>query len=182
MKKIKNTKGFTLIEMLACVIVLLLIGGICSSGMSLATRSYNESIYESDSQMLEDTLNLYLCDILRHATSVQVVENDAIEEKDVISFTNVAYQIYDGHIEVSERIEEHGGTFLVYESSNGQGAMIVGENVYAETLYISDFVLKYNPEKKYFTGYYTIQSAVVEDLEKKCEFTCRTIAEYESFE
>ncbi|MBQ2901237.1 MAG: type II secretion system protein [Agathobacter sp.] len=178
MKKLKSRNGFTLIEMLACVVVLLLIGGICSAGMSLATRSYNESIYESDSQMLEDTLNLYLCDILRHATSVQTEGDEAVAEKNVISFTNVAYQIYDGHIEVSERTEGSGGTFLVYESSNGQGAMIVGENVYAGTLYISDFVLKYNPEKNYFTGYYTIQSEVVEGLEKKCEFTCRTIAEY----
>lgn len=178
MKKIKSQKGFTLIEMLACVVVLLLIGGICSAGMNLATRSYNESVYESDSQMLEDTLNLYLCDILRHATSVQTETDAGVTEKNVISFTNVAYQIYDGHIEVSERKEGTGGTFLVYESSNGQGALIVGENVYAETLYVTDFVLKYNPEKKYFTGYYTIQSTVVEGLEKKCEFTCRTIAEY----
>lgn len=182
MRKLKNTKGFTLIEMLACVITLLLIGGICSTGMNLAIRSYNESIYESDSQMLEDTLNLYLCDILRHATFVRTEGDAAVAEKNVISFTNVAYQIYDGHIEVSERVEDYGGTFLVYESGNGQGAMIVGENVYAGSLYISDFVLKYNSEKKYFTGYYVIQSSVVEDLEKKCEFTCRTIAEYESFD
>ncbi|MBQ8519494.1 MAG: type II secretion system protein [Agathobacter sp.] len=178
MRKLKSKKGFTLIEMLACVVVLILIGGICSVGMNLATRSYNESVYESDSQMLEDTLNLYLCDILRHATSVQTEADENAEEKDVISFTNVAYQIYDGHIEVSERKDDKGGTFLVYESSNGHGAMIVGENVYAGTLYISDFVLKYNPEKKYFTGYYTIQSSVLENLEKTCEFTCRTIAEY----
>lgn len=178
MKKLKSKKGFTLVEMLACIVALLLIGGICTTGMSLAVNSYNKSVYESDSQMLENTLNLYLCDILRHATSILTDGDVNAEEQNVTSFTNVAYQIYDGHIEVSERTEGSGGTFLVYESKNGQGAMIVGENVYASTLYISDFVLKYNPEKHYFTGYYTIKSSVLEDAEKKCEFTCRTIAEY----
>lgn len=178
MKKLKSKKGFTLVEMLACVVTLLLIGGICATGMNLAISSYNESVFESDSQMLENTLNLYLCDILRHATSIQTNGDTNAEEQDVLSFTNVAYQIYDGHINVSERTEDGGGTFLVYESKNGQGAMIVGENVYAGTLYIADFVLKYNPEKCYFTGYYTIQSSALEDAEKTCEFTCRTIAEY----
>lgn len=177
MKKLKRQKGFTLVEMLACVVTLLLIGGICSTGMNLAVNSYNESIYESDSQMLENTLNLYLCDILRHANGI-VVEESLTDEKTVVSFTNVAYQIYDGSIQVSERTSTGGGTFLVYESQNGHGAMIVGENVYAKTLYISDFVLKYNPDKGYFTGYYTIKSSVLENAEKKCEFTCRTIAEY----
>lgn len=172
MKKIRSKKGFTLVEMLACIVALLLIGGICTTGMNLAVNSYNESVYESDSQMLESTLNLYLCDILRHATSIQTDGDTNAEEKEVISFTNVAYQIYDGRIEVS------GGTFLVYESKNGKSTMVVGENVYAGTLYISDFVLKYHPEKHYFTGYYTIQSSVLEDAERKCEFTCRTITEY----
>lgn len=181
MKKIKSNKGFTFVEMLACIITLLLIAGIVSTGMDLALKSYNESMYESDSQMLESTLNLYICDILRHATVDEANDLQEIageEEKLVTGFTNVAYQIYGGNIKVLEKDDEGGGAFMVYETKNNAGVMLVGANVYANTLYISDFTLKYNEEKHYFTGSYTIKSTILKDANRKCTFTCRTIAEY----
>ena len=181
MKKMKSQKGFTLIEMLACVITLLLIAGIVSVGMDLAMKSYNESLYESDSQMLESTLNLYICDILRHAIVDEENDLQAIageEEKLVTGFTNVAYQIYGGNIKVLEKDDEGGGAFMVYETKNNTGVMLVGTNVYANTLYVSDFTLKYNEEKHYFTGSYKIKSTILENAERECTFTCRTIAEY----
>lgn len=181
MRKIKENNGFTLVEMLACVVTLILICGICSAGMNLAVKSYNESMYESDSQMLESTLNLYICDILRHATKIETEEAvlpDANGEKDVSGFTNVAYQIYGGTIKVMERTDEGGGAFMVYETKNNAGVMLVGENVYAGTLYVSDFKLKFNEEKGYFTGSYVIKSTVLEHASRECVFTCRTIAVY----
>lgn len=178
MRKLKQKKGFTLVETLACIIVLLLVGGICTAGMNLAMNSYQTSVFESDSQMLESTLELYLCDILRHATDVYTEGEPEETEQTVVSFTNVAYKIYDGCIQVPEKTESGGGAFLVYESRNGYGNMVVGEKVYAQTLYISDFELKYNEEKGYFTGTYIIKSTVLEDAEKECTFTCRTIAVY----
>ena len=58
MRKIKNKKGFTLVEMLVCVVTLLLIGMIVSAGTNLAMFSLRESTFESNSQMLESTLNM----------------------------------------------------------------------------------------------------------------------------
>jgi len=84
MRKIRDKKGFTLIEMLACVVTLLLIGMIVSTGMNLATMSLRETTFESDSQMLESTLNMYIGDILRHATDVK-------EDATGVTFTNDAY-------------------------------------------------------------------------------------------
>lgn len=182
MKKIKNNQGFTFVEMLACVLTLLLIAGIVSAGMNLALKSYNESMYESDSQMLESTLDLYICDILRHATKIETEEVDADPsrpgEKIVTGFTNVAYQIYGGNIKVLEKEDDDGGAFMVYETKNNDGVMLVGTNVYAGTLYISDFTLKYNEEKGYFTGTYLIKSTILENASRECTFTCRTIAVY----
>ena len=182
MNKLKNNRGFTLIELLACVITLLLIAGIISAGMNFALKSYNESLYESDSQMLEDTLNLYICDILRHATKIETEDSDISPErpgeKRVTGFTNVAYQIYGGNIKVLENTDDGSGAFMVYETKNNAGVMLVGSNVYAGTLYISDFSLTYNEEKGYFTGSYQIKSTILEHLTKECVFTCRTITVY----
>lgn len=182
MRKIKSNKGFTLVEMLACVVTLLLLGGIVSAGTTLAMKSYNESLFESDSQMLESTLNLYVSDILRHATKIETEEAPADPsvpgEKLVTGFTNAAYQIYGGNIKVTNKDEAGNGAFMVYETRNNPGVMLVGENVYASTLYISDFKLLYNKEKGYFTGSYIIKSTILEDASRECVFTCRTIAEY----
>ncbi len=176
MKKLVQKKGFTLVEMLACIIVLLLVGGICTMGMNMATESYQRSVFESDSQMLESTIELYLCDILRHATDIYPKQVEEVAEQEVTSFTNVAYKIYDGNIQVTERTPSGGGKFLVYESRNGYGNMVVGEKVYAQTLYIEDFELRYNWESQCFTGRYVIKSTVLEDVAKECTFTCRSIA------
>lgn len=181
MKKRTCNKGFTFVEMLACVVTLILIAGIVSAGMNLAIKSYNESLFESDSQMLESTLNLYICDILRHATKIELEEGTLESEngeQTVEGFTNVAYQIYGGNIKVMEKKDEGGGAFMVYETKNNAGVMLVGENVYANTLYVSNFTLKFNAEKGYFTGSYVIKSTVLEHASRECTFTCRTIAVY----
>lgn len=180
MRKLKSNKGFTLVEMLACVITLLLIGMICTTGMNFALNSYQRSVFESDSQMLEDTLNMYIGDILRHATSIEteIQEPDETGSKKVVSFTNAEYQIYEGRIEVPEKTDDVGGNFLVYESKNGQGNLLAGEMVYASTLYVEKFVLKYNENTGVFTGYYIIKSTILSDVSRECTFTYRTIAEY----
>lgn len=180
MRKIKGQKGFTLVEMLACVVTLVLIGLICTTSMNFAVKSYQQSMFESDSQMLEDTLNMYIGDILRHATDIQTEENDIDPnvpgERYVTAFTNAAYQIYEGRIEVPERANNVGGNFLVYESKNGQGNLIAGEMSYAKTLYVDEFTLKYNANTGIFTGHYIIKSTILNDASKKCTFVYRTIA------
>jgi len=180
MRKMKSQKGYTLVEMLACVITLVLIGLISTTCMNFAVTCYQQSLFESDSQMLEDTLNMYIGDILRHATAIQTEEEDidpAVPgERYVVAFTNSAYQIYEGRIEVPEKVEDVGGNFLVYESKNGQGNLIAGEMTYAKTLYVDEFILKYNINTGIFTGYYTIKSTVLETASRTCTFVYRTVA------
>lgn len=170
MKKIKQNKGFTLVEMLACVVTLFLICMICSTGMNFALRSYQQSVYESDSQMLEATLNMYLCDVLRHATDIKV------DASGVPIFTNTAYGVYDGKIGVPDEGASHSGNFLVYENEGGSGDMILSADAYSQTLYIDDFVLTYDESTGVFTGEYKIKSTLLSDVERVGEFVCRTIA------
>ncbi len=175
MRKLKNKKGFTLIEMLACVVTLLLIGMIVSTGMNLAMMSLRETTFESDSQMLESTLNMYVGDILRHATEVKT---DSFG--DVTKFTNDAYYIDEGNFDIDlSKSEISGAGYLVCTSSldetGSAGTLIANEGTYAGTLYIKDFTLTFNAEKGVFTGSYVIVSSVT-DTTKTCEFSYRTIA------
>ena len=172
MKKIKSKTGFTLVEMLACVVTLLLLGMIVTTGMNLASASLRETTFESNSQMLEDTLDMYIGDILRHATKVEVDEEG-------VHFNNDVYYIDKGSFVVDTSmsgITDAG--YLVCTSSydeDSSGTLVASKGVYAGNLYIKDFQISYNEEKGVFSGRYIIVSNLV-DTTKTCEFSYKTIA------
>ena len=127
MKKLKNNKGYTFVEMMACVVILLLVALISGTGMNLALNNYNQQIFESDSQMLEATLNMHLGDILRHTTSV--TEADGA----VTGITNSSYQIYNGAITVED------GVFYIVKNAEDPAVHMVNEATYLNNLYVDNF-------------------------------------------
>ena len=109
MKKLKkNQKGFSMVEMLVCVVTLLLIGGICSTGMGISIKSFQESRFESDSQALESTLSLLFSDIFRYATEVNTETG--------VQFTNIEYEINNGTIIIGTEEGEHKDCFLIQKN------------------------------------------------------------------
>ena len=173
MRKLKNKKGFTLIEMLACVVTLLILCLIVTTGTNLATMSMNESLFESESQMLEATLNLCIGDILRHATDIE-------ETDEGVTFTNDAYYIDEGSFAIDTRnsgIAEAG--YLMCTSKldgTSRGLLVANRGIYVKSMYVTDFQLAYDAEKHVFTGSYVIVSKLTETT-KTCEFSYRTIAD-----
>ena len=166
MRKIKNKKGFTFVEMLVCVITLLMVGGICATGTGISVKSYQQSRFITDSQMLASTLDLSMGDVLRYASDIK-------ESDGKIIFTNNYYQIEDGYMEVTDV-----GRIQVHKTSNPNFSnwvlALVSEKVYAEDLFVRDFTLGY--ADGIFSGNYTIGSNIIPEEDwKECEFTYRTI-------
>lgn len=174
MKKLKSNKGFTFIEMLACVVTMLLIAMICSVGLDMASKSYRESVFESNCQMLESTVDMQVGDILRFATSVQT-DGDG----NVTAFTNKTYRIDKGRIEVPARSGDTGGYFLVYlETDAENGYMILNQSAYADSMYIENFTLTYDDSTGMFSGNYTIKSTQLGGLKRDCTYAYRTAVNY----
>lgn len=168
MKKINNKKGFTFVEMLVCVITLLMVGAICATGTGISVKSYQQSRFETDSQMLESTLDMALGDLLRFASDINADGNN-------VRFTNRYYQMEQGIVNVDEN-----GHFMISKNPQhtNQTFALIGDKAYAGDLRITDFTLSYNEGTKLFTGGYTIESkAMPSDPGKACTFTYRTIAE-----
>ncbi len=171
MKKLKSQKGFTLAEMLICVVTLLLLAGICTAGTNIAMNSYNRSLFESHSQMLESTLDMYLGDIVRHSTLELETTPLANGNKKVISITNPTLGIYKGWIELSS-----DGRFYVYKTEvDTEGVQLLSEKVYTKALKISNFELEYNEAGEYITGRFKVESTIVSGLAKECEFKYRIV-------
>ena len=178
MRKLKNKKGFTMIEMLVCVITMVLLCMIVTTGSNLATMSMNASLFESESQMLKATLDLNLGDILRHATDVVVEENDV--EKNVKSFCNSAYYVDNGHIYVETKDSGiTGAGYLVCSSDSdgsSRGFLVANKGIYVKEMYVTDFKLSYDEDTRVFSGSYVIVSKLT-TATKKCEFSFRSIAD-----
>lgn len=197
--KLKNKKGFTLMEMLVCVLTLTLLGMICTTGSNLAVKSYQNLSFETDSQMLESTLNMRLEEILREVTTVSgsAVTGGTPYPIAVSELTHKGYQIFSGNIEIKS-INEAGeedptngkGRVVVYRKpltviSDNEPILLLNTNTYTDTLYITptegkDFITyNYNEGNSYFEITYTIKSILSDDYIHTCNFVCGTNAEKE---
>ena len=174
MKKLKSKKGFTMIEMLVCVVTLILLCMIVTTGSNLATMSMNASLFESESQMMKATLDICIGDLLRHATDVRE------EEDGRVIFTNDAYFIDDGYIFIQTKDSGITGAGYLVCSSNidlsTTGLLVANRGIYVNGMYIKDFELDYHEDTHVFTGSYVIVSKLT-TATKKCEFSFRSIAD-----
>lgn len=69
-KKLSGKKGFSLGELLAATIIILLASQVMTQGMAFATRMYNESMSRSHAKQLCSTLTNVIETELRYTTSI----------------------------------------------------------------------------------------------------------------
>ena len=172
MKRVKDKKGLTLVEMLVCVITLLMVGAICATGTGISIKSYQESRFESNSQMLQSSIETVLSDILRYASNVKTTSEGVVE-----SFDNLDYGMITGTVLISS--SEEGNTekrFVIKRYEAASDMLMLSHNAYAGDLYVDNFELKYDSETNVFSGSYKIKSKTMSnDYEKHCSFYYRTI-------
>ena len=88
MKKLRNQKGLTMVEMLATVVIVLLFSGLVAVGADAGVRSFRTSMADSQAQELCSTLTTALSDKLRYCTV------DTAGQK--IFFQDLGYVEYTG--------------------------------------------------------------------------------------
>ena len=72
MRKNRSRGGFTLVEMLCTIVVLLLLSGLMATGVRLGVFSFRKSVMASESQVLCTTLRTIVSDELRYAGTTTV--------------------------------------------------------------------------------------------------------------
>ena len=154
--------GFTLMEMLAVVVVLVILAAGMTTGLSTATRAYRKSLFVSDSEVLKSTLNTALGDILRYALYEQTGENG------IVYFSNEHYQVSSGgHFVLSEGK-------LHIETGSGDRIRVINSGAYTG-LVISTMTVAYDPYSQVYLGQYTITSQDGALTTQDCVFTYRTL-------
>lgn len=75
MRKLRDQKGFSMVESLCVVIVLLLVSAVIMTGTRFATETFTKSVSLSEAQVLCSTLKTVIGDELR-STSTVFVDNE----------------------------------------------------------------------------------------------------------
>ncbi|MEG2176816.1 MAG: type II secretion system protein [Oscillibacter sp.] len=141
--KTRRSRGFTLTETLAAVLILTLLTGVIAVGISAAVRAKTQLLFTSESDLLAATLNTALGDVLHYAT-------EPVTEDKTVSFTNANYGVLHGQLLCDA---ESGKLYLQPSAAPGDRFTLVSDGAYTN-LKVSDFQLAY--ADGLFTGSYTI--------------------------
>lgn len=159
----RRNKGFTLVETLVSLLILLLISVGVTAGVGAAGRVYRSSLFASESELLSDTLETALSDVLRYSTVV----NGA---SDPVTFRNPNYiDMADCSLSLTE-----GRIVLQPDGADpdAEGNPLLSDGAYS-SMKITAFTLTYDGET--YIGSYTIESTAQTGLEKTCTFCFRPL-------
>lgn len=161
--QLKKSAGFTLIEMIVAVAILVLISTAMTSGLIIATRSYRESVFQSDSEILCDTINTALSDVLRYAVFTTVTDEGGVQ------FSNDQYNILsDGHF-----TEQDGRIYIDTGGDTSERLLLLNTGAYVGLL-VTGFALQYDDSTHSYSGTYVI-STTDGSLTKDCAFIYKSL-------
>ncbi len=115
-----NNKGFSLIELLAAIVVLSLVSGGLVTGVILSSNQYKESIRQSEASQLYNTISSLLTNELRFTNKISYKEGTTNE---VEAIKSVSYQIDESNLCKIYVLYESG-----YPAGNDYGRIAFGNN------------------------------------------------------
>ena len=116
-KKLSRSEGLTLVEMLAAVVILVLLGLILNAGLHMALNSYRTMCAQSETELLLSTLLNTLADDLRYASDVEPVG-------DVVRYTSDSYGL-ETELTLQDGQLRANGKRVLPDGAYGKGRYII---------------------------------------------------------
>lgn len=151
MEKQRKNAGFSLIEMLCALLILVILVMGIGVGMDTGTKVYTDATFETESASLAGILNTSLGDILRYSIDVREVSEAERVEYGIPAnveflFTSFDYGIQDAYFYTE--MNESGSYMSVLFMKNTHNADVVelvNSGAYPN-LAVSNFVITYMPK------------------------------------
>lgn len=150
MKKTRKNAGFTLIELICTMLILVLLVMGIGVGMDSGSEIYRDATFESDSAMLAGILNTSLGDFLRYS---EVMETDGLRDLLPVGmttydlpyvYTNWEYGIMQGYFYVPVENNVAKGSLKMKSLIDPEELDLVNQGAYPE-LQIQNFKISYTP-------------------------------------
>ena len=199
MKKFRNNSGFTLIEMLAVVLILVVLTMGIGKTMDAGMQIYRDATFESDSGTLAGILNTSLGDILRYSTELRINTATAdnpnaaggfldstgtILLKDDVGFvfTSYEYGIRDAYFYTQVMADNTSmGVLQMRNLKNADVVELVNTGAYPD-LAVTNFVITYVPEEAVDNngnslrgGYFEISYDIISESNNQLKRNVKTV-------
>jgi len=147
----RRRRGMTLTETLVAVLIIALLTAVIATGIMAAFRVYIQSTFASASQMVSDTVDMALSDVLRYATDV---ETDG--SGNVTAYANTSYGVTDGKLRVGTD-DDLGLIYLKYDGADSAGnVLLLSDLSYSGLLVVPD---DYDPDTGVNSGTFDLRYA-----------------------
>lgn len=166
MKKLINRSGFTLIEIMAALLILVILVVAMGTCMNGGMKVYKDATFEADSGSMAGIINTSLGDILRYSENIRInqgtlsnpsagfVDSDGgyiTKESVGFVFTNFEYGVQNAYFYLSQTGEEEG-ILQIKSLNNDKKPELVNTGAYPN-LRITDFDITYVPRGLNAEGY-----------------------------
>ena len=146
-KKLDKNKGFTMVELLCALAVLILLTSCVIVGVNLSTKSFASITKATNAKELSDVLNALIADELRYASQINTDENGAFTYRSITQGTGAQLVVEDGMVCVKVQNKDT----YEYEYWN-----LVSPDMYSNGCKVSSLNITYVPETKIFDVSMTI--------------------------
>lgn len=181
MKNRRSKAGFTLVEMIATVLILVMLFAGVGVSMDVGTKIYYESIFESDSSLLAETLNTHLTDILSNATDITInpgiIQDDMgnnLSKSDVpFLFSSSSYGVQDAYLQANQ-------TLVFRNKWTADAEQVVNTGAYPN-LTVKNFKIEYHARNasaadgSQYSGYCIISYTIVNSQNSALSKDVRTV-------
>lgn len=187
----RKKSGFTMVEMLASLLILALMAAGMSGGMSAALNVYQDSVFESDSTSMAATVNTALEDLLRYSERMKLAADQsgghfrtlsgltlpAGEEAGAVNFvfTNLEYALVDAYFFTPTNDQgEPSGVIQLKTLGDDTPRDLLNKGAYPN-LEISNLNVKYDTDNQVYLISYKIYSTLDTELTKDGKCTVRLL-------
>ena len=136
MKKRRSKKGFTFVETLVCVLIIALLSAVTLTGIRAAWSAHENALFESESEILANTINTALGDVLHYS----VYESTSKGTDGIVNISNQNYGILHGSI----LLGDDGHFYIkVAQPKNATRLVLISDGAYTN-IKVKDFTMYFN--------------------------------------
>lgn len=168
--KVKDSRGFSLVEMLCATVILVLLGLMINTGLNLAVKSYQDITVQEELELLLSTLSDALSDDLRYAKNIQTGADNRL-----VNYHSERYNMEDTDGTTTLKVENDGQLYantyrMVSSGAYGSGgAYVIGKDKDTPGL-----VITYDKGEGLFTVDLTVRQ-IDGELSAHTQFTVRCL-------
>lgn len=150
LKRKRNKKGFTLVETLCAMIMMVLVTSIIVGGLQFTTNNFSKMMSISEAQVLSKTLSTAVADELRYAFDIKPNQYSTYKGSSVVTYKSTNYGSEDDTFDPYIDVDQEGHLIIIENDKIENSNKLVSDKVYTYGN-TANIHIEYSEEKSIFS-------------------------------